>query len=346
MYSRPIRRFSHTNFLLTRLVVSSCALLLTSTLLAAPAPSETAFSPLAQLAEHPERSAPATAVSLNQSTLSARIQASVESIQVGVSEQVSAGSVLLKLDCTDYQLALQQAQAGVTIAEARLQLANNQKQRASQLLARDLTSRENADTTATDAIARQAELTQAQIAVRQARVNVERCVIKAPFAGIVTARLASEGQLATVGTPLIAMVDTQHLELSAQIGPSQLTQLQQASQLQFVADQAYPVTLLRSGGVINSETRDQEIRLAFNGPRPAPGSAGKLQWQDPRWFVPARYIVSRDGQLGIFLAQQNKAHFMPLPTAVPGRAAAVELPADSLIITRDLGRLQAGDPLP
>lgn len=301
---------------------------------------------LADISEHPMRSAPATALSLNNTTLSARIQASVDSIAVGVSEVVQSGDTLLQLDCTDYDLALQQAQSGVTIAEARLSLAQSQKQRTNQLLQKDLTTRENADTTLADAIARKAELEQAKINLQQARINVERCTIKAPFDGIITARLASEGQLATIGTALITLIDTQRLELSAQVKPDEVSQLQQAPRLTFVADEEYPVQLLRLGGSINSATRDQEIRLQFTGTRPPPGSAGKLVWADPRSFVPARYIVSRDQQLGLFVAENGKARFIPLPTAVPGRAVPVTLAADTLIVINKLGTLQSGDPLP
>ena len=300
---------------------------------------------LGDIAEHPTRSAPATTASLNHSTLSAQIQANVAAINVGVSATVSAGDTLLQLDCTDYQLARQLAQAGITIAEARLSLANSQKKRANQLLQKDLASREDADTLQAEAIAREAELEQAKITLRQATINTERCTIKAPFAGIITARLASEGQLASIGTPLITMIDTKHLELSAQVKPEEVTQLQQAQSLTFTAGADYPVRLSRLGGSINSATRDQEIRLEFISQPPPPGTAGKLTWQDPRAFLPARYIVQRDQQLGVMINEQGTARFVVIPNAIPGRSAAVSLAADTPVITNQLGSLQNGDAL-
>lgn len=307
---------------------------------------QAATAPLADISEHPKRGAPATAVSINQSTLSAQIQANVKSIAVGVSQAVKQGDTLLMLDCTDYELALQMARAGVTIAEARLSLATSQQQRSNQLLEKQLTSQENADTTVVDAVARLGELEQAKISLRQAQINVGRCAIKAPFDGIISQRVISEGQLASVGTPLIALIDTQRIELSAQVKPEEALQLQKVSELVFDAGERYPVALLRLGGTINSETRDQEVRLAFKGARPPAGSAGKLVWRDPRAYIPTRFIVQRDGQLGLFRALDGKAQFYPLPEAVPGRAAPVMLPDNSLIITDNLGLLQHGDELP
>ena len=300
---------------------------------------------LSDISEHPLRQAPATAVSLNHTTLSAQLQASVINIPVGVSQQVRKGDLLLQLDCTDFNLALQLAEAGVTIAKARLDLARNQQDRASQLLQKDLTSRENVDTTNTEAIARQAELMQSRINLQQAQQNVKRCQIKAPFDGIVTQRIASVGQLAAVGTPLITIIDTQQLEVSALVKPQEVSQLQQA-ELIFSADHTYPVTLVRTGGIVNTETRDQEIRLAFNSGAPPPGTAGRLVWTDPRSFIPAQYIVKREGKWGIFVKREGKARFHPLPDAIPGRSAPVDLPADTAIVVKKLGQLNAGYPLP
>lgn len=300
---------------------------------------------LSQIGEHPNRQAPATAVSLNHTTLSSQLQATVIDIPAGVSQRVKKGELLLQLDCTDYKLALQLAEAGVTIAQARLDLAKNQQNRASQLLQKDLTSRENVDTTNTDAIARQAELMQSRITLQQAQLDVKRCQIKAPFDGIVTQRSASLGQLAAVGTPLITVVDTRQLEVSAMVKPQEVLQLESAK-LVFSADQSYPLKLIRAGGIVNTETRDQEIRLAFTAQSPLPGTAGKLVWTDPRSFVPSQYVVKRDGQWGVFLSEDGKARFLPLPDAIPGRSAPVELPDDTLIVVKGLGQLTAGDPLP
>lgn len=303
------------------------------------------IKPLSDIVEHPLRSAPATALSLNNTTLSAQIQANVKAIPVGVSQQVKQGDVLLQLDCTDYDLALQLAQAGVTMATAQLQLAKTQQDRTATLLKKNLTTQESVDTVNAEAISRQAQLDQAKISERQAQLDVSRCVIKAPFTGVVTARIANVGQLATMGTPLIAITDMQHLEVSAQVKPHEVEQLQQA-ELVFKADRDYPLKLQRVGSTINTETRDQEIRLLFVDSAPPPGTAGKLQWRDPRAYVPSRYVVRSNGQQGVMIAHQGKAEFHPLPDAIPGRSAVVDLPLDTLVVVKNLGQTKPGDSLP
>lgn len=301
---------------------------------------------IATIAIHPKRTAPATALSNNHSTLSAQITAKVTTVHVGVSQRVAAGELLVELDCTDYELALQMAEAQLDVAKARLALADRQKKRTDQLLGKQLASQETADNAEVALIASRGEHELALLGVRKARIDVTRCQVKAPFDAIVTQRPASEGDLAAVGTPLILLTDTAHIELSAQVKPEDIKQLEAVALLYFEAHGTrIPVELLRSGGVINSQTRHQEIRLRFSGNKPSPGAAGKLVWQDPRHFIPPDYVVTRDGQLGIFVARNGSAEFVPLPSAIPGRPAWTRLAAEEQIITDKLGHIQHGQAL-
>lgn len=311
-----------------------------STLIAAELP---AVALLEAIAEHPQRSAPATALSLNQSVLSARIQAPVAELKVRVGQQVAAGDSLLQLDCTDFELAHAMAEASLTSAQARLTLARSQRERAQRLFKQQVTSQDALDTALAEAVAREAELQQAQLSLRQATLNQQRCDITAPFAGAITARLIGEGQLAAVGTPLLELVDLERMEVSALVKPDELKQLSANKELVFTTDANYPVRFSGGAPVINPATRTLDIRLQFTGARPAPGAAGQLRWHDTRYYIPSRFTVQREGKTGVFVARANKAVFVPLAGAIPGRAALTDLPADTLIVTSNLGSLQAGD---
>lgn len=307
--------------------------------------AENISMPLQKIAIHPMRSAPATALSLNHATLSAQILAKVDAIKVGVSQKVAKGDILLQLDCTDYQLALETAKVALKIADARLKLASSQKNRSEQLLNKQLTSQEAADTTQTEAVARKGELEQAKLALRKAEIEVQRCLVKAPFDGIVTERVVSVGQLAAVGTPLITLMETDSIELSAQVKPSDLDQLQHAQEMYFETQKRFPVKLLRMGGIVNSQTRSQEIRLSFHEESPPPGTAGKLVWSDGRNYVSADFVVKRKGSWGVFVNRKGVAEFVPLLNVIPGRPTLTALPGDTQIITKKLGQLESGQKL-
>jgi multidrug efflux pump subunit AcrA (membrane-fusion protein) len=129
-------------------------------------------TPIAAIAIHPERAATATVVSNNQATLSAQITAKVQSIPVGISQRVVAGELLLALDCTDYDLALQMARAELNVSQARLALAERQKQRTDQLLVKQLASQETADNAEVALIASRGEVELAYLGVRKAEIDV------------------------------------------------------------------------------------------------------------------------------------------------------------------------------
>lgn len=314
-------------------------------LLAAPAAFADLSQPLSELVIHPHRSAPATAKSLNETVLSAQITASVNRIRSRVSQLHKKGDVLLNLDCRDYQLDKRLATANYRAADAGKKLAELELERAGLLLEKEMASQQVVDAKQVELDARRAELAAVDIAVRRADLNISRCTIRAPFNGIVSHRNIAEGQLATLGTPLLTLVDNERLELSAQINPRSLPQISAAKTLWFSAHKKFPVALQRSAALIDSQTRNQEIRLLFTAESPAAGSAGKLEWLDPRPHVPAKYIVSRGGQLGIFIASDNKAKFHALNGAIAGHPQIVNLPTDTQLIIERLGIMKDGDTL-
>ncbi len=66
---------------------------------------------LAQVAVRPEISAPASCVSLNDSRISAEINARVVALPVRVGDVVEKDAKLAELDCVDYQLMARRAEA-------------------------------------------------------------------------------------------------------------------------------------------------------------------------------------------------------------------------------------------
>ena len=79
------------------------------------------------------RRAPADVRSLNSATIAAEISAVVEKVHSEPGQAVNAGDLLLELDRSDYELALQQAQAGLESSQAQKALADAKLVRAREL---------------------------------------------------------------------------------------------------------------------------------------------------------------------------------------------------------------------
>ena len=299
--------------------------LLCAPALAAPPPIKT--QALSDVAIHPQRIASAQTVSLNLARLSAELAARIDSIPVEPGQRIAKGAVVATLDCADTQIAAQRAQAALESSQARFKLAQQQHQRNVELAARNFISSAALD-------ARQSELDVAAAEVKlnaathaAARRDVGKCTLRSPYPAIVEARLAQVGELASPGTPIIQVWDTSRMQLSAQIQQADAEWLQQTQAVFVSLGREYAVKLLRVSPAVHLAARTREARFSFGNNAPAPGSNGVLRWRDPRAYVPADYLISRNRQLGVFVLNGQTARFVPLAEAQEGRPA----PADGLV---------------
>lgn len=315
-------------------LAAALAALLASTALQAetPPPRLVSVRPLSEVVLHPQRSAPATAVSLNDSRISAQIRARIDAIPVKVGESVSKGQPLVQLDCRDYRLNLRAQQAALALAQQQAERARSLA--GQQLVAEELLNQ------------RQAELDTAAAQRDRAALDVDRCVITAPFDGVVTQRLAGVGEYADTGAPLLRLLDAGAIEVSAQVPIDAADSLAGAGRLLFETQGSdYPLKLRTLTPAINSEARNREVRLTFAGRRALPGAAGRLVWEAAAAHVPADLVVRRDGGLGLFVAENGRARLIPLPKAQEGQPAAVALPPTTEVIIEGRHGLRDGDPI-
>ncbi len=300
--------------------------------------------PLAELAVYPQFRAPASVFSDNDSRISAEIGARIIEIPVRVGEVVKKGAVLARLERTDFELTLAREETALQALRARLELADYQLSRARALSRKQAVSEELLKQRESELSNLRAQLAGQEVALTQAKRQLEKCTVRAPFEGIISERLAQVGELASPGSALIQIVDNRHLEVSAQL-QAQLTQsLPQAMQPELVTSQRrYPLTLRRIVPVFDPRARTREARLRFSADTALPGSTGELVWRSERPHLPAELLSRRDDQLGVFVVDGEQAKFIPLPQAEEGRPAEVSLPTQAPIITLGRFRLQDGD---
>lgn len=297
--------------------------------------------PLREIAVHPERVAQARVVSLNESRIAAELAARVEALTVEPGQRVGRGAVLARLDCRDYRLASERAEAERAAAEARARLAAMQHARAGELAAEGFLSKDALDGRAAERDAAQAELAVRVAALRTAQAAEAKCVVRAPFPAIVLERLAQEGEMATPGTPLARLLDSSRIEVVAEARAADVAGLRAARDLAFVdADGRHPLRLARITPALARDSRLAEARLRFTGKAALPGSAGRVVWRAPEPHLPATLLVRRQGRLGVFVADGATPRFHPLPGAEEGRPARAEgLTPDSRIVTAGAGAL-------
>jgi RND family efflux transporter MFP subunit len=296
-----------------------------------------------QLAFSPLSTAPATVISRHHSQLSAELNAQIAAIPVRVGDRVDAKTILVSLDCDDYHFTKRQHAAALQATRARLEFADYRLQRARSLQRSDAVSEEALRQRQSEVAVLKAEINAQTAALEQATLHTRRCDVRAPFTGVVVSRTAQLGEWASPGKPLIELLGSEALEVSAQIQAARAAEIADAKSIWFEAQGTqYPLQLRSTVSALDSRTRTQEVRLYFIDQRALPGSAGRLNWRSSRKLLPAQLIELRDDKLGVFVLEKEQARFVIVPDAEEGRPAAVSLPPDAMIAVEGRANLVDG----
>jgi membrane fusion protein, multidrug efflux system len=108
---------------------------------------------------------------------------------------VHKGDLLFVIDPRPYEIKLEQAQAALLTATARVALADNQLLRATSLKRNEFATQETVDQRTNDQDASRAAVEDAKARVRDAELDLEYCRVTAPFTGRIGARQVSIGGL-------------------------------------------------------------------------------------------------------------------------------------------------------
>lgn len=302
------------------------------------------MKPLATLLIHPEREVPGEVVALQRSRVSAQLGAVVGEVLVETGAVVAQEQLLARQDCWEQREQAARAEAEVLVLQSESALARRQKERARMLHQQGQTPRETLERREAELLTLEARLHSQEVASQTARVRLDKCDIRAPFAGVVLSREARNGEWAAAGTPLFELVDPQSVELAAQLEPGVDQELPLMKESHFIQETArHPVQLRVLLPALDRATRTREGRFTFTATRPLPGSAGRLHWRDPRPHLPAWLLVRRQEILGVFLVQENTARFHPLPHAQEGRPVVWSAsPSDGQVVVEGREGLREG----
>ncbi len=263
---------------------------------------------------------------------------------LGVREgtRVKQGEVIARLENRDVTATMQQAAAGIKLAEANLEQgqaelndAERNFDRSRELLTKNFVSQAAHDT----AVARlekaraalsgyKASIAVAQANYRAAQVGVEQTLIRAPFEGVVLTKNANVGDVITpfssaLGSQaaVVTMADMSTLEVEADISESNLgkVNLDQPCEIQLDAlpDTRFRGRLLRLVPTVDraKATVMAKIRFEELDPRFLPEMSAKVAFlsqevpqgsRSARTVVQPGAVVQRDGGSVVFAIKDGR----------------------------------------
>jgi len=166
--------------------------------------------------------------------LSAQVMGRIRQVMVREGDSVRAGQTLVLLDDAALRAQVEQAQAGVKAAQNAQAAAQTNSALAASTLGRykqleseksvspqemdEVSRRAEGAAASVDAMRAQTEAARAQESGARAMMNYTR--LAAPFAGVVTSRMADPGTMAAPGVPLLQVDQAGPLQLDAPVDES------------------------------------------------------------------------------------------------------------------------------
>jgi len=166
---------------------------------------------------------------VRQSTISSQVMGRIVDMRVDVGDSVKAGQVVARIDEREAAQVVASTEAQVAQARANLANARLNLERARQLLEGRFVSQAAVDRADADYKAAQAQLQAAEAAAGQAAVSKGYTTVVAPISGVVSARQAQIGEMATPGRPLLTTFAPGDMRVVAEVPQSMIQEIESQS---------------------------------------------------------------------------------------------------------------------
>lgn len=272
-----------------------------------------------------------------ESKVSAEIQGKVNDILIDVGSVVNKGQALIQLDNSLLKLQLQAIEVQIEGLEA------------------DVTR--YTILTKADAI-QGVQLEKVILGLKSAKVQkatlleqINKTTIKAPFNGVVTAKLSEEGAFAAPGIPLVQITDITNLKFTVNVPENDLNQFKLNQSYSILADAYSEISLMGKVIMIGSKanmgssfpihfsvnnTSDLKIKSGMFGKVSSMSIGMKSASQEKGIIIPASAIVGSANQPQVYLTKNGKSVLQNITISMKMQDKAVVssgLKASDVIIT-------------
>ncbi len=277
----------------------------------------------------------------------------VTEVAVEVGDTVRRGDLLLRLDARTVRAQAAQSEAGLAQARAAADVAAKRAARTRELAAQRFVSEQDADQAQADATSAQAQLRTSRAALEAAQVQLGFTEVRAPHHGVISARSAQPGQVASAGGELLRMIRDGRLEWRAELAEADLVQVAPGTAVR-----------VRGPGGAMIEGRVRQVSPALDPARrtgtvyadllrPGPLRAGMFAsgrvvfGTGQALVIPGEAVVRRDGRAYVYVVNaQRRARERRIETgATAGADIEVRqgLRPGERVVARGAGFLSDGD---
>jgi RND family efflux transporter MFP subunit len=163
---------------------------------------------------------------VDQTIVKARVAGRLAEVLVREGDKVTEGQLLARFETTELQAKASERQSVVDAARADLKWAARDRHDKEALSARNIVSQSAADQARATHENKVSMVAVAEAQLEVARKNLADAEVRAPFAGVVGERIANQGESLPIDGKILALLDTSHVEVAAQMPAADVVRMQ------------------------------------------------------------------------------------------------------------------------
>ncbi len=253
---------------------------------------------------------------------------------------VEAGTAVAKFDCEMLGLQRERQMAEAERAKINFDRLAKEVGRLTSVSDASAIAEIQLDRTVADRDLAGSDLRIAHITIRETDSQLSRCIIRAPFSGVVTQRLRNPGEDVERSTVLAAMTDTENLEVRASVPIRYLPRMRTGEVAEVrLNDLRLEARIRKVIPAANSQSQTFEVRLDLPANAPRLVAAGQLVSVSLSLSANLALTVPRDS----VILREEGAFVMRINDDAKAERIAVEVSeasGDQIAVT---GKLQSGD---
>ncbi len=291
-------------------------------------------------------------------TLRAQTAGQITAFAVDVGDRVQARAVLVQINDVEPRAAQKRAQAALQAAQARATQTDGDFKRMQSLLREHVVSNAQLEQSLAQRDTAQANLAAQREALAQATQNLSYSSVRAPFAGVISARAADVGEIVAPGTELITLNAPSLLRVSLNLPSSVADSLAGLTELHVQANNDYTlrvnnIVIFPSSDAL-SHTVTVRADLVADSAALKPGMTVKVLLPQPQAdapsaeiFVPESAVIQRGEVSGVYVVSKQTIFLRQVRLGRNRDGADLKTPNRDVQILSglDAGEAIAADPL-
>ncbi len=154
---------------------------------------------------------------IDQTIVKGRVSGRLAEVLVREGDRVTEGQVLARFETTELQAKMNERQSALEAARADARWTARDRSDKETLANRNIVSQSSADQARATAENRASMVAVAEAQLDVARKNLADAEVRAPFDGVVGERIANQGESLPIDGKILALLDTSHVEIAAQM---------------------------------------------------------------------------------------------------------------------------------